>query len=210
MDITLIGATDLFAGGFATWALAAGHRLTVVGPSLPRAEAYVRELGDGRPAGPHDPLRDELVFTALPYPCLRDVWEFYGDELDGRILVDLLTPFDVQTGEPIHPQEGSTAEELAHHAPKAQVVKGFNRTFAGRMVSGADSRAAEEVLLAGDDAAAKETLAQLFEDGGLHPIDVGPLRRARELEALAYLHVVLRNHPAWKGVTAASLTAQGA
>jgi 8-hydroxy-5-deazaflavin:NADPH oxidoreductase len=202
MDITLIGATDLFAGGFAEWALGAGHRLTVVGPSLPRAEEYVRHLGDGTPAGPHDPLHDELVFIALPYPCLRDVWEFYGDELDGRTLVDLLTPIDLQTGEPVHPQEGSTAEELAHHGPKARVVKAFNRTFAGRMVSGADSQQAEEVFLAGDEATAKETLAQLFEDGGLHPVDVGPLRRARELGALAYLSAVLRDHPAFNGTPA--------
>ena len=45
------------------------------------------------------------------------------------------------------------------------------------------------MLLAGDDADAKETVASFVEAGGLRPLDVGPLRRARQLEQLGFLHM---------------------
>jgi predicted dinucleotide-binding enzyme len=46
-----------------------------------------------------------------------------------------------------------------------------------------------DVLIAGDDEAAKDAVATLARDGGLNPIDVGVVRRARELEALGLLHM---------------------
>ncbi|MGA2448262.1 MAG: hypothetical protein ABTD50_06285 [Polyangiaceae bacterium] len=64
MDITHIGATGTFAGGFATWAVAAGHDITIVGPSRAQAEAFVKQLGAGKPAGRTDRLRTEIVFAA--------------------------------------------------------------------------------------------------------------------------------------------------
>src|SRR5437762_3306077 len=42
---------------------------------------------------------------------------------------------------------------------------------------------------AGDDAEAKEKVASFVEAGGLRPLDVGPLRRARQLEQLGFLHI---------------------
>ena len=48
------------------------------------------------------------------------------------------------------------------------------------------------MFIAGDDADAKETVAQLARDGGLRPIDAGTLSRARELESLGYLHMAIQ------------------
>ena len=56
-------------------------------------------------------------------------------------------------------------------------------------------RQTRDVYLAGDDAGAKHLIAQLFESGGLKAIDVGPLRRARELEAAGYLGLAARISP---------------
>jgi predicted dinucleotide-binding enzyme len=49
-----------------------------------------------------------------------------------------------------------------------------------------------EVLIAGDDADAKAQLTKLIEGGGLRALDVGPLSRARQLEALGLLHIALQ------------------
>jgi 8-hydroxy-5-deazaflavin:NADPH oxidoreductase len=48
------------------------------------------------------------------------------------------------------------------------------------------------VLIAGGDDNAKHKIAQLVSDGGLCPIEVGPLRRAQQLEQLGFLHVSLQ------------------
>jgi len=46
------------------------------------------------------------------------------------------------------------------------------------------------VFIAGDDAAAKDTVAQLIKDGGMRPIDTSQLSRARQIEAVQFLHIV--------------------
>jgi 8-hydroxy-5-deazaflavin:NADPH oxidoreductase len=64
-----------------------------------------------------------------------------------------------------------------------------------------------DVYVAGADAGAKETVAQLARDGGLVAIDAGPLRRARQLEGLGFLGMTLQQplglnfSSAWKLVS---------
>jgi predicted dinucleotide-binding enzyme len=48
------------------------------------------------------------------------------------------------------------------------------------------------VFIAGDDADAKATVAKLAKDGDLNAIDAGPLKRAREVEAMGLLHMTLQ------------------
>jgi predicted dinucleotide-binding enzyme len=38
----------------------------------------------------------------------------------------------------------------------------------------------------------EQTVSQLASDGGLPPIDVGPLSRAQQLEQLGFLHISLQ------------------
>jgi len=45
--------------------------------------------------------------------------------------------------------------------------------------------------MAGDDADARSALAGVVTSGGLRAIDVGGLKRARELEALGFLQITL-------------------
>ncbi|MDI1457354.1 hypothetical protein NHG22_26615 [Streptomyces sp. ATE26] len=71
----------------------------------------------------------------------------------------------------------------------AIVVKAFNTTFAGLLSTGEGHGFPLDVLIAGDDSAAKDKVAHLISSGAMRPLDVGPLRRARELEALGFLHI---------------------
>jgi len=194
MNVTLIGASTTFARGFADWAVAAGHDLTVVGWDPASAVASARDVGAKRSAGPSDPLGDSVVVLALPYVCLHPVLESYGAELDGKVLVDLIAPFDLDTMEPIQPEAGSTAQEIVRARPRARVVKAFSTRFSPRLAGTRVSRGANRrstVLLAGDDHGAKRIAAHLFERGDLRTSDLGPLRRARELEALGYLDIAV-------------------
>jgi predicted dinucleotide-binding enzyme len=59
--------------------------------------------------------------------------------------------------------------------------------FAGTLTEGKVAGQPLDVLIAGDDEGAKKTVAELVRAGGLNAIDAGPLKRARELEALGFL-----------------------
>ena len=63
---------------------------------------------------------------------------------------------------------------------------------AGNMGRGIGTRTLAGGHQLGDDQAAKQQVAQLVADGGLRPIDVGPLRRAQQLEQLGFLHISLQ------------------
>jgi hypothetical protein len=72
------------------------------------------------------------------------------------------------------------------------VVKAFNTTFAGMLTEGQAHGQQLDVFIAGDDQDATQQVAQLVTDGGLRPIDVGPLGRAQQLEQLGLLHISLQ------------------
>jgi 8-hydroxy-5-deazaflavin:NADPH oxidoreductase len=187
VDITIIGTGNM-ARGIATRALAGGHDVTLLGTTADKAEELAGELGGRVAAGTvGDPATGDVVVLAVPYEAAADVARSY----DGSIIVDITNPVDFSGFEPIVPQAGSSAEEIAAAAPGAKVVKAFNTTFAGTLVDGAVAGQPLDVLIAGDDDGAKATVMAIATDGGLRPIDVGPLRRARQLEAAGYLHMAV-------------------
>ncbi len=71
-------------------------------------------------------------------------------------------------------------------------MKAFNTTFVGPLTAGEVAGHKLDVLIAGDDEDAKGRVAALARDGRLNAIDVGPLRRARELAA-SLLHIGIQN-----------------
>ena len=132
------------------------------------------------------------MVLAIWYAAVDDVLGRYGDQLDGKVVVDITNPVDLNTFEPLQ-FEGSGAQQIASAAPSgARLVKAFNTTFAGTLVEGAVAGQPLDVFIAGDDEDAKRTVSQLAESSGLRPVDAGPLARARELEALGYLHMAIQ------------------
>ena len=71
------------------------------------------------------------------------------------------------------------------------MLKAFNTTFAATLAAGTVGPLTTTVLIAGDDADAKSTLAGIVTSGGLNAVDAGSLQRARELEALGFLQLTL-------------------
>jgi 8-hydroxy-5-deazaflavin:NADPH oxidoreductase len=191
MNVTIIGTGNM-ARGIGSRLVAGGHRVTVLGKAVEAAEEVLRDLdaGDAASAGRSgDPIGDEVVVLAVYYPDAMAAVEQYGDQLDGKVVVDITNPVNETFDGLVTPPDGSAAQELAAAASGARLVKAFNTTFATTLREGEVTGQPLDVFLAGDDEDAKATVAQLAEDGGLRPVDAGPLKRARELEAAGLLHM---------------------
>jgi predicted dinucleotide-binding enzyme len=190
MQITIVGTGNM-ARGIGSRALAGGHDVAFLGTDRAKAEALAGDLGGSATAT--DGVTGDVVVLAVPYAAAADIVKAHGDDLAGKVIVDITNPVDFSTFEPLTLDAGSAAQEIAAAAPEgANVVKAFNTTFAGTLAEGEVAGQPLDVFLAGDDDGAKATVRQIVEDGGLRAVDVGPLARARELEALGYLHMAVQ------------------
>ena len=134
----------------------------------------------------------DIVVLAVPYPALPAVLAERGASLAGKIVVDITNPVNFETFDSLTvPGDSSAAAELAAALPGSRVLKAFNTTFAGTLAAGTVGPNTTTVLIAGDDAEAKSTLAGVIASGGLKTIDAGSLKRAREMEALGFLQISL-------------------
>lgn len=143
--------------------------------------------------GSTEKVTGDIVILAVPCPALADILATRGDELAGKIVVDITNPRNFDTfDELVVPADSSAAAELAAKLPQARVLKAFNTTFAATLaaktVGGAQSTT---VLVAGDDANAKNALIEVVTAGGVKAIDAGQLKRAREIEAVGFLQLTL-------------------
>jgi 8-hydroxy-5-deazaflavin:NADPH oxidoreductase len=148
------------------------------------------------------PVTGDVVVLAVYYPAVADVLAQRGEQLAGKVVVDITNPLNVETFDSlVVPPDGSAAAEIAAQLPQSRVVKAFNTNFAATVASGTVGEQPTTVLIAGDDADAKSLLAGIISSGGLRAIDAGSLRRARELEALGFLQISLAaaEKIAWNG-----------
>jgi 8-hydroxy-5-deazaflavin:NADPH oxidoreductase len=176
-------------------ALAGGHEVEIVDRDPAEARRLAAELGGPAAAlEPDAPFGGEVVVFALYYPGIKDAVKQYRDRLAGKVVVDITNPVDTNTWDRLATAPGSSsAEEVAQLVPQdSSVVKAFNTTFAGTLDAGEVEGQQLDVLIAGDDDEAKQKVAQLVSDGGLRPVDVGPLTRAQQLEQLGFLHISLQ------------------
>src|SRR4051812_40421151 len=101
MDITIIGTGNM-GRGLATRALAGGHTVTLLGHEPGKAQAVAGELsGEVRTGTVGDPLAGDVIVLAVWYQALDDVLGSYGDQLAGKVLVDITNPVDPQAFEPL-------------------------------------------------------------------------------------------------------------
>jgi predicted dinucleotide-binding enzyme len=196
MRIGIIGAGRMAAVLAQRW-VAAGHEVMIGARDAERGKVLAARLGPGVPSGT---LREAAVFGEVALlaiwptgviPALLAAGAADGT-LAGRTLIDCNNPvetasFTLTTG------EVSLAEQIARLAPGSRVVKAFNQChtdvwamdppiFDGRPLV---------VPLAGNDPASKDLVAGLVRDMGCEPLDVGPLHRARHLEAMAAIVIGL-------------------
>jgi 8-hydroxy-5-deazaflavin:NADPH oxidoreductase len=125
----------------------------------------------------------EVVILAVPYHNAASALEEIKPYVDGKTVIDLMNPlgpkmeFDIDCNT-------SSAEQTQAELPKAHVVKAFNTVFAPNQSTAKIGSEQLTAFIAGDDLEAKKVVSQLTRDIGFDPVDSGPLKTARFLEAM--------------------------
>jgi predicted dinucleotide-binding enzyme len=192
--IAVIGTGDM-GDSFGPRLAALGYRIVYGSrdPGSDKVTALVEKTGHGasattqREAAQHA----DIVLLAVPWPAMETVAQNLGD-LDGKILIDISWPPAeyAKDGYERITIDSSAAELIQGWNPSAMVAKAFltvgsnvidDPSYAGGPVS---------IPIASDYRIAKEKTGQIAADLGLDPVDAGPLRFARNIEAMTELLLV--------------------
>ncbi len=199
MNVTIIGSGNM-GRGIGTRAVAGGHSVTFVDANPETAEKTAADVKASAKNGAKvstaslgDAVLGDVVVLAVWYGTNIEIAKQLGAKLAGKVVVDIANPLNSTYDGLATASDSSSAEDLAKAIfPGAKVVKAFNTTFAGTLLAGESAGQKLDVFIAGDDADAKSKVAQLVTDGGMRAIDTGPLHRARQIEGMQLLHIVLQ------------------
>ncbi len=167
-----------------------GYRVTYGSrdPTRQSVQDLVKRTGPGASATSQREAANEaeIVVLAIPWPAMEQVAQNLGN-LDGKVVIDISTTGrQADDGYMESMVETSSAEMIQEWNPGAKVVKTM---FASSAVIDEPMVFGERIatFIAADDREAKEVAAQIAHELGLVPLDAGPLRQAREIEAVARL-----------------------
>ena len=197
MNVTIIGSGNM-GRGIGTRLVAGGHTVTFVDADPQVAEKTAAEVRSSAKNGAKvstaslgEAKLGDVVVLAVWYGTNIELAKQLGSKLAGKVVVDIANPLNSTYDGLATAPDSSSAEDVAKAiASGAKVVKAFNTTYAGTLLAGQVAGQPLDVFIAGDDADAKNKVAELVKDGGMRPIDAGPLSRARQIEGMQFLHIV--------------------
>jgi len=165
----------------------AGRRVLLASRDPERAVRIVRALDlPGLVAGSQAQAID--AEAVLPAIFLRDgLAETIGrhrSALVGKLVIDISNPFNADYSDFLLPWDTSSAELLQDLLPGASVVGVYKHVFAEVFDAPEFAHGTSDVLVVGDDMAAKAHFLRLAAGTPFRYLDAGPLVHARTVERL--------------------------
>jgi|AntRauTorcE11898_2_1112593.scaffolds.fasta_scaffold03120_5 predicted dinucleotide-binding enzyme len=190
MKIGIIGSGNV-GRTVATHLVNGGHEIAISNSRGPASlEDVVADIGDGARAATIEEAAafGNVVLEAIPF---GEYETLPVDALAGKTVISASNYEPNRDGDVDF--DGRTHTELiADHLEDSRVMKAFNtmhyETLRDESRPDADLADRLVVFLAGDDALAKATVADLIEDTGFAPIDMGRLANGRLLEPGARIY----------------------
>lgn len=186
--IAVIGATGAAGSGLATRWAAAGYRVLVGSRSAEQASIFAAAIGAEAMDYVSAAAKCDIAVLTVPYEVQRAVLTNLKDSLQGKILVDVTVPLAAPKVTRVQlPEEGSAAL-IAQSVlgEEVRVVSAFQNVSAAHLKN-MDELIDCDVLVTGDDPAARSEVVTLAEALGLSAIEAGPLDNAVAAEALTSL-----------------------
>lgn len=190
--IAVPGGTGKEGSGLAIrWALN-GYRVIIgsrdAGRAAEKAAELNAQLGHDLLSGlaNEDAVKlADIVVLSVPYDAHQATLSSLKPLLSGKLLVDITVPLKPPQVRTVHLPEGKAAalEAQALLGDEVRVVAAFQNVSAEKLKD-PETVVDCDVLVCGDDAAAKVEVIQLVAAAGMRGIDAGPLANAIAIEAL--------------------------
>jgi 8-hydroxy-5-deazaflavin:NADPH oxidoreductase len=126
----------------------------------------------------------DIVVVTVP---LKNYRAMPVEPLAGKIVIDTNNYYPQRDGHipELDSESTTTAELLQAHLPTSKVVKAFNHIYAAQITTDgrpAGTKNRRALVIAGNDAAAKATVAKLLDEFGYDTVDAGPLSESWRIQ----------------------------
>ena len=187
----ILGGTGPEGRGLAARFALASERVLIGSRDRARAEATAERIsqlvpgGSVRGASNRDVAREaDMAIVAVPYTGHADTLASLRHELEGKIVVDVVSALGISTGRAtaLDVAEGSVAQQADALLPESVVAAAFHTVSARDLVS-LDRPVDADVVVCSDNPEAKRDVMRLAEEiRGIRAVDGGGLENSRYVE----------------------------
>jgi 8-hydroxy-5-deazaflavin:NADPH oxidoreductase len=188
--IGIVGGTGSLGGALAGRLAEAGHQVLIGSRSAENAAKYAAELSQriGKPVEGCTNLdaakRADIIVNTVPFAAQEERLGEIRDAAQGKIVLETAVPLMPPRVMRVQlPAEGSAAQRAQVILGEGvRVVSAFHNVAADKLA--ADGPVACDVLVFGDDKAARALAVGLVADAGLRGIEGGALANSAAAEAM--------------------------
>lgn len=192
--IAVIGGTGELGSGLVKLWSAAGYSVVIGSRSKEKAQAAARDTGEPAVTGDDNcgaARSGDVIILSIPFAQHDAIVEEIKPFVAGKIVVDAVVPLVPPKVSIVQlPAAGSPALVAQRtFGPETRMVAAFHSVGAKKLQNG--EKADCDVLVFGDDAAAKETVIGLANEIATRGVDGGALANAVAAEALTSVLIAI-------------------
>lgn len=191
--IAVIGGTGNLGGAIARRLAKAGRRVIIGSRSATSAEAAAADIGQGTQglSNAEAAARGELIIVAVPFAAQESTLADIRPHVAGKIVVDATVPLVPPRVMRVQlPPEGSAAARAqALLGEDVRIVSAFHNVAGHKLATDQDIEC--DVLVFGDDKAARGEVVALAKAMGLRGIHAGALVNSAAAEALTSILIFI-------------------
>ena len=197
--IAIIGASGNMGSAISKSLTNGNYRLLLCSAEEGKAQVVVNEIRDNNPEADVEAIscsaeaswEADIIIAAIPYAAEKEVAERIKEFANQKIVISISNPLNQTFNGLATAPDTSAAEELQKLLPNSKVVKAFNTTFAADFTTPIIDGKQVDSFVAGNDAEALQTVAELVSVAGFNPIVAGDLSASRTLENMQLLLIQL-------------------
>ena len=200
--VAVIGATGSLGSGLALRWARAGHALIIGSRSLEKAQNFAQALNEQTGLNTMQGMENsqaaaaaDIVALTVPFSNQRPMLEAIQAGVQGKILIDATVPLMPPKVRTVQlPPEGSAAKAAqAFLGKEVRVVSAFQNAAASHVAE--VTHAVDcDILVCGNDAAARAEVIQLIEDAGMRGWHAGRIDNSAATEALTSVLIFMNHH----------------